>query len=90
VPVIPPVVVLPSCPDGRPRLQNGRCPSIQCPLNAPFNPVNGRCQPFVGEACPAGQVRVSHTDRCVPVNGGCPGNLVRDQGGKCVPRHHAG
>ena len=90
LPVIPPVVTLPRCPDGKPRLSNGRCPSIACPLNAPFNPVTGRCQPFVGDACPPGQVRASHGGRCTPVGGGCPGFLVRDQSGKCVPRHHTG
>lgn len=90
VPVIPPVVVLPRCPDGRPRLANGRCQAVTCPLNAPFNPVSGRCQPLTGEACPAGQIRVGHSGRCAPAGGGCPGNLIRDAGGKCVPRHNIG
>ena len=90
LPVIPPVVVLPRCPDGRPRLVNGRCQHVQCPTGAPFNPVSGRCQPIAGGPCPPGQVRVSHGGRCAPPGGGCPGNLIRGPGGKCIPRHQVG
>lgn len=85
LPVIPPVVVLPRCPDGRPRLLNGRCPTVTCPLNAPFNPVTGRCQPYAGPACPPGQTKLTRGGPCVPVERGCPGRLVRDGSGKCVP-----
>ena len=85
LPVIPPVVVLPKCPDGRDRLRNGRCPPVACPLNAPFNVRTGRCQPTEGPGCGPGYHRLARTGHCVPIGGGCPGRLVKDAHGKCVP-----
>lgn len=91
LPVIPPVVVLPKCPDGRDRLRNGRCPPVACPLNAPYNPRTGRCQPTSGPGCGPGYRRLAHSGRCVPVGtDGCPGRLVRNSRGHCVPPHIGG
>ena len=88
LPVIPPVVVLPKCPDGRDRLRSGRCPPVACPFNAPYNPRTGRCQPTGGPNCGPGYRRLPHSGRCIPVgDGGCPGRLVRDGRGRCVPPH---
>ncbi|MEZ5817150.1 MAG: hypothetical protein R3D44_08725 [Hyphomicrobiaceae bacterium] len=90
LPVIPPIVSLPKCPDGRDRLRNGRCPHVACPLNAPFNPRTGRCQPTSGPGCGPGFQRLAHSGRCVPVGGGCPGRLTRDGRGRCVPPNLGG
>lgn len=91
VPGIPPVVELPKCSDGRPRLANGRCPGVVCPLNAPFNPRTGRCEPIRVSDCPPGFFRPAHANRCIPIAGGsCPGRLVRDASGKCVPPRRGG
>ncbi|MGE0698804.1 MAG: hypothetical protein AB7O57_06895 [Hyphomicrobiaceae bacterium] len=81
-----PVVELPRCPDGRARLPSGRCPPVACPLNAPFDPVAGRCRPLSGEPCPPGLVRRTHTNRCVAPDRLCPGRMVQDAAGRCVPR----
>ncbi|MEZ5855962.1 MAG: hypothetical protein R3D67_14920 [Hyphomicrobiaceae bacterium] len=86
LPVIPPVVTLPTCPDGKPRLRNGHCPPKVCPLNAPFSRKTGRCEPLGvgGGACQAGFVRLPGSRRCTPI-GSCPGRLVRNGAGRCVP-----
>lgn len=91
LPVIPPVVVHPKCPDGRDRLRNGRCPPVACPFNAPYNPRTGRCQPSRGPICGPGLRGLPHSGRCVPIgNAGCPGRLVRDPSGKCMPPPYKG
>ncbi len=99
-PVIPPIVVPPRCPDGRPRLANGRCPPVACPLGVAYNARTGRCDPGHGgdkggTQCGPGQRLIR--GRCIgtkppvvtppkpdrPIV--CPGRLVPDGRGRCVP-----
>ncbi len=85
LPILPPVVALPTCGDGRARLPNGRCPPLACPQNAPFNAKSGRCERLVdGVDCRPGTQRLGGSGACVPV-GACPGKFIRDGSGKCLP-----
>ncbi len=62
------------CLDGRPRLPNGSCPSIQCPPGRQFSPRTGHCEVIkVGVPVPIGPVK-------------CPLNFVPNAKGECLPR----
>lgn len=90
LPTIPPIIALPNCADGKPRLINGRCPPAVCPLNAPFDPKTGRCERVTGSGdCRLGTVRNPSTGQCGPL-AGCPGRFLRDSSGKCIPPILAG
>ncbi len=50
VPIVPPVVDLPKCPDGRTRLVSGRCPPVVCPPTR--RSVHGPAAAFQSIAAP--------------------------------------
>ena len=77
-----------TCPDGRPRLANGNCLTIACPLNAPYSAKTGRCErPQVGgvTGCAAGQTRLVSTGQCAPIGlPPCGIGQARNAQGQCA------
>jgi len=94
----PPLTLLPPvwfCPDGRLPVAGGRCP---CPLNAPFDPVTGRCSHREvcwdkvrlrpdGTCCPWGSVWWPQIAGCaLPPPVGCRDVWRRAADGSCCPQ----
>ena len=75
VPILPLPGRVHPCPDGRPRLANGNCPTIACPGGRPYNFKTGRCDVPIAQPVPG--------KGPLPVK--CPGKLVPTAQGACVP-----